>query len=257
MSQEDISTLCFLRMKIPRIRAIKIKLGDSKLSDEALFDVFSCLFWKNNLLQSLSFISDARGPFEKSILYLAENILPTTLCLKHLEIGFANSKFSPRAINSLTQSVSKIARNLQTFEFASSFNNVDTSALQKLFVRMPKLRTFGFYSTLQDISDDIFNRFISKTLPSLKKLKYFELNMNFTSVTDLSIRKFFESLPENWFVTLCSFKMDLSVTRITNESLQEFVYQTLPKFQRLRTLELLTDYTQVTPDIKNKISRWK
>jgi len=257
ISREDISLLCYIRSKFTNIQNIQILINDFEISDEALFDVFTCLFWRNEFLKKIYLQYLKEGLFEKSIFYLAKEVLDSTQSFTEFEIRFLGSTISSKAYNALSQSISKRAENLTNLTFVVNCDSDDQISLHNLFGKMPNLEYFAFWSISKAINDDALNRFNLNTLRWIKKLKHFKFFINNSSVTDLSVKKFFESFPDEWFLTLQLFQVGFLEAKITDESLEEFIDQTLSKFQNLKEFDIFTQDTSVTHHIKSKISRWK
>jgi len=254
-SQKDISLLRQIRIKCTNIQAIRIIIENYKVSDEILLDILSCLFWKSNILQRIDLIYEKEGFFEKSIFHLAENVLPFTKHLKWLEVCFVNSEISKDALNSLSESIQNLAENLITLRFGMNSDLFDASPVQNLFVSMQNLEDLILVFDSEVINDDALDKFILNTLPSLTKLKNFMFSVSSSFLTDLSVKKFLNSFPREWFFGLNSFCMRLSETNITDKSLITFISQTLPQFQKLTEFDLTVDQTQVTPNMKRKLSQ--
>ena len=193
-------------------------------------------------------------------MFLSEIILPSSVSLKDFSFVFQESESTNNAYKSLTQSIAKIANNLTTLMLDINWKDADKSSLQKFFVSMPNLDSFGCQLGSQAFDDEVLNTFISNILPSLKKLKLFQLLIGDSAVTDLSVRKLFEDFPKESFLTLNDFHIDLAGTKITDESLRGFVDRILPNLKALKALkdlEIQTQNTQVTKDLENKLSEWR
>jgi len=267
VSQEDASTLCLLRFNFPNIREISIALGEHKISDHALLEIFSCLFWRNQSLESLSFTSDMKGKgkalFEKSLLYLAENILLTTRNLQKFYIRLEDMDLTSQSCGSLNERISQLADNLTDLHFACRCTNVDFVALQKLFVSMPNLTSFKFSTNTQRSRKQVFEAFVEKTLPSLKNLKDFQLSIrspmsSSSTIDDHTAKKLLTSIPKEWALTLNHFEVNFNLTMITDESLQEFLNGPAAKFEFLQKLKIFTSASPgVTPTMRKRISEWK
>jgi len=249
--------LCYIRSRFTNIQEVKITIEEFKISDEALFDAFTCLFWKNEFLERINLLNYEEGLFEKSVLYLANQVLNSVQRLTEFCINFIKPRITSKAYNALSQSLSKKAENLTKLIFDINCDSADQSSLQNLFVNFSNLQVLSFFSTSEAMDDEVLNRLSLNTLPEVKKLKHFEFFIEDSSVTDLSVKKFFGSFPQEWFLTLEHFSVDLSGTKITNESLREFIDQILPKFQNLKVFDLYTEKTAVTSFMERKISQWK
>jgi len=103
---------------------------------------------------------------------------------------------------------------------------------------MPNLKYFMYFSMYVD--DEIFEDFISSTLPSLKNLTDFRILIPHSKVTDSSVKRMFNSFPQEWFSRLTVFKVVLVDTNITDNCLREFIDETLRKFKVLEHFNLQT-----------------
>lgn len=251
MSREDISALCYIRSKLVNIQDVKMVL-DYQISDEALLEMLSCLFWKQTSLKSFDIKATKKGKFKKSILYLSESLLPLNRHLSKFDIRFSYSFISRKAFDSLSQRLSGIAENLTRLEFYLGIGPVDARSLQNLFISLPNLESLQYFLCSKTANDADLNQFFLNTLPSLKKLKSFLLFIVFP-VTDSSAIKLLQSFPEEWFLRLNSFQVGFQSSNITDESFKKFLDQTLPKFKNLRRFDIWTNETQVTPEMENRI----
>jgi len=260
--QEDLLKLCFIRSKLPNVRTIYITLTDYTVSDDALLDIFSSLFWNNNSLVGLYFSYNKDGSFEKSILYLAENILSATPNLKNLELNFGCSRSSNQTHSFLNQTLSRVVQNLTLLYLSLPlFSDMSNECgrivgLQDLFIDMPNLNSLMYFSTQFD--DAILEDFILNTLPSLKNLTSFQFFIPLSNVTDSSVKKLFKSFPQEWYTRLTRLRVSLDGTYITNDSLREFIDETIRRFTVLKDFKLLTDgWWRVSKGIRQKISQWE
>jgi len=255
ISQEDIGTLCYIRRRFPSIKKIEISIEDSKISDENLLDLLSCIFWRNDSLRNIDFCYTKEGLFEKSVLFFANSVIHSTKHLVGIRIIFTNCEVTKKAWDSLSHSLTQLAENLTSFHFDLRCPDADESSLQRLFSRMPALKFFGFQVNTPAFDDQVLEKFISITSPSLKNLTSFQLFIHNSTVTDLSVRKLFTSFPEDWFLHLKQFRVGLSNTKITDESFREFVNTIIVKFKTLKTFEVYTN--TLSSSMQNKLSELK
>jgi len=257
ISQEDISKLCYIRSKLPMVQFIGIIACDYKLSEEALLDVFNCLFWLCESLTGVHLEFQMKGLFEKSILHLAETILPSIQHLNHIHIRLTHDEVTHKACNSLTQSISWHAEELNYLYYSLPCQDYSANSLQNMFVRMPNLKLLTFEATSKAFENKVLEAFVSNTLPSLKELQVFKLLIPCSTVTDLKVRLLFNSFPEEWFETLSEFRIALNDTQISDESLKDFVNKSLGKFKKLKDCKIQTENTNVSPGMKDRISKWE
>jgi len=254
MSQEDISALCYIRSRLGDLKQIKIVSEEIKILDEALLTLFCCLFWKNDSLTQISLKSCAYGEFDESILYLAEKVLPTMSNLKDFYLHFEKGYVSSQVCESLSQILSQQVQNLSSLHLV--FQSNDESSLKKLFVSMPNLEFFEYQISCAGATV-LDKKFISDTLPSLKKLKSFQFFINSPELSNYDLKKLLSSFPEEWFLTLNHFRLDLSNTQANDESLTRFVKITMKKFKALQTFAINTTASKVSLEMKKIISEWK
>jgi len=254
ISQEDISTLCYIRSKLGELKQIQITSEKFKISDEALLNLFSCLFWKNDSLTGIYLTYKKEGVFDKSISYLAQNVLTTAKNLNTFYIHFDNCQVSYQAFESLSQSLSQRVQNLTSLHLV--FESEFSYPLKDLFVSMPNLESFAFQISCEK-GKVLHERFISETLPSLKRLSSFQFFINKTILDPCNLKGLFSSFPEEWFLTLNQFRVNLSGTRANDESLEEFVEIALEKFKALKTFVIYTGNSKVSSEMKEKISQWE
>jgi len=262
VSPEDVSLLCFIRSKFPNIKDISINLMNYQVSDNALLKIFNCLFWKSNSLKSLSLKSmyPNKELLDKSILYLAENVLSTIRNLQKLSIHFEEIDLTTNACSSLNERISQLAENLIDFYFVCQCKNVEFAALQKLFVSMPNLHSFVYLIDTERFEKEVFEGFILNTLPSLKKLTDLQLSIQkfyYSDIEDQILKKLLNSFPQEWLLTLNQFDVNLGHTGVKDETLKEFVYETVAKFKALEKLKISICGDGVFPKIMEKISRWE
>jgi len=256
VSQEELAVIRYIRSKLVNIQDIEITLEDSKISDEALLDIFSGIFWKNSILSSINLKFKTETVFEKSIIFLAEYVLPLTRNLKRFSLYCGKCEITPRACDSLNESLKYPAENLTYFYLDLKSKNVEASSLQKLFItQMPNMEFFSYKITTQEFNDKVLEILARIALPSMRKIENFHLIVNQSSVTDLSVRKFFKALPQNYSSTLKNLRIGLENTQITDESLKEFVEVTLPNMKALRTFEIFTGNTQASSSMESRINK--
>jgi len=253
MSPEDIGALCYIRRKFPAIERIEIRIEDSKISDENLLDLLSCIFWKNDSLRNINFSYVKEGLFEKSILFFANSVLPSAKHLSEITIAFTNCEVTKKAWDSLSHSVTQLAENFTSFHFVVNCKDADASSFQTLFSRMPNLEFFAYQVNGKAFDDQALEEFISRTLPSLKNLTNFQLFIDDSTVTDSSVRKLFASFPEDWFLQLWQFRVGLANTKITDESLEEFIDVNLAKFKTLNDFGVYSN--KLSSYMQNKLSK--
>jgi len=254
ISQEDISNLCYIRSKLGELKQIQITSEKYKISDEALLNLFSCLFWKNDSLTGIYLTYKMEGVFDKSLSYLAQNVLTTAKNLNTFYLHFDNCQMSHRAFVSLSQSLSQRAQNLTSLHLV--FESEFSYPWKELFVSMPNLESFAFQISCKR-REVLHERFISETLPSLKRLKSFQFFINDTTLDTHNLSELLSSFPEEWFLTLNQFRMNLSGTRANDESLEEFVEIALEKFKALKAFAIYADGSEVSSEMKEKISQWE
>jgi len=265
MSQEDISALCYIRSRLGEIKQIEILSEEIITLDESLMNVFSCLFWKNYSLAAISLTLKIYEECDKSVAYFAENVLPTTTNLKNLHIHLDPGFVSSEACESLSQSLYQRIQNLTSLYLV--FQNRDESYLKEFFVSMPNLEFFASQITC-DGSHILDEKFISHTLPSLTKLKSFEFFMNKPELNSYSLKEISDcfncnlkellsSFPKEWFLILNHFRLNLSNTQATDESLRKFVNITMKKFRALKTFAINTDGSKISSEMKKTISLWE
>jgi len=267
MSQEDISTLCYIRSRLGELKQIEIVSEEILTLDEALLNVFSCLFWKNDSLIGIHLTLNISQEFDESISYLAEKVLPTTTNLNNFRFHFEQGYISNDACESLSQSLSQRAQNLTSLYLV--FQSLEESSLKKFFVSMPNLEVLVCQISCVDAGSNILDeKFISDTLPSLTKLKSFEFFMNnieLNSCTlkellgslDCNVKELLSSFPKEWFFTLNHFRLNLSNTQATDESLKDFIEITMKKFKALKTFAINTHGSNISSEMKKKISLWE
>jgi len=256
VEREDYLKLSFIRTKLADIQEISIIMNDYTISDEALLDIFKCLFWKNNSLEKIYLGGNMEGLLEKSLLYLAENVLSTSQNLQKFFISLSKYKITNKALRSLIERISQLAENLTSLSFDCRCPDADADSLRKLFVSMPNLKSFGYQTLSNAFDDEVLKSFISNTLPSLKKLTAFQLFLPNSKITDSSVKKLLNSFPNEWLLTLDLFEVNFCNTKITEESLKVFIYETVAKFQVLESFNLNTNGSLVNADLEAKISRW-
>jgi len=115
--------------------------------------------------------------------------------------------------------------------------------------------SYEFFSKAFD--DEVFKVFLSKTLPSLTNLRNFQLFVPNSTVTDSSVKKLFGSFPKEWFSTLNQFRVGFDNTKITDQSLEVFIYDILFKLRAMEEFSLHCDNSGISDDLKGKISRWE
>jgi len=259
MSRDDMSKLCFIRSKFINIKYIEIMIIDFEVSDGALLDLFSCLFWKNEVLERILLSYNMKGLFDKSLLFLAENVLPSALNLKKFTIVFLECEATEKAYDALNESLSLLAHTLVTLSYCINCKSAKSSSFEKLFHKgMPNLKFFALRFNSDAFNNQALEAFVSNFLPSLKQLEEFQLFIYNSGVTDLCVKRLFSNFPKEWFLKLKQFRLGLNGTKISDESLREFlVYETLSKFQRLDKFTIYADETQVTSLMKGKISQWE
>jgi len=177
--------------------------------------------------------------------------------LKELEGWFDNCETSQIVWTSPSQSKFRLTKNPSSITLSMKQKEIDARSLQKLFVSLPKLEKFAFQVNCNIFNDNVLEIFISKTLPSLKNLKDFQLFIEDSVVTDLSVKKLLNTFPQEWFLTLENLQISFKNTKITNESLREFVDEKLIKFNALKNFELNTTSTCVTLVMRDNISQWE
>jgi len=230
LSQEDISFLSWLRRKLPNIQEIHLTIYDLQISDDILLDIFTCLFWKNESLRGIFLKCHKKVPFEKSILYLAENILPAAKSLKQFSFFFDTCTITNETFNSLNQAFSQVAKNLTDFSFVCGGQDVDADTIMKLFGLMPNLKFFLYQTFSEAFDDKVVEEFIFKAFSSFKNLTDFQLSLPNSQVTEAGVEKLFNWLPKYWLRKMAQFKVFLKSATFTQESLRGFKYSyTLPK----------------------------
>jgi len=122
---------------------------------------------------------------------------------------------------------------------------------------MPNLEEFVYQCHSQTFDDQVLEAFIANTLPSLKKLKSFQLFIFRSKVTDSSVKRLFAALPEKWFQTMKTLVVELEKTRVSDESVKEFVEKSLEKFKNLCDFRIHTGNTDVSSGMKHKIVKWE
>ena len=256
INRKDILTLCYVRNKLTNAKNIRVVIQENcKVSDDALFDLFSCIFFRNDALQDIFLVSYTNGCFDKSFLFLAERVLSQAQKLQTFVLVFRQCKVPCEIYNSLCQGVSKIADGLIDFRFCLKCEDINLDVWRDLFVRMPNLASFVFQIPSNSFNDNALNEFTANTLPSLKKLQWLLLFLQDSSITDLSVKSLFETFPHEWFSTLIRLNLSLSNTNITDGSVNEFINEALPQFKVLEQFSLDVFGTHVTLDMRNKISQ--
>jgi len=256
--QEDFSKFLDIRNKLPFFNNIDVLIKDHKISDQALFHVLSFLFPRNDRLKQFSIVSDTGGLFEKSIFYLSENILPFAPFLENIAIDFLNeSQVSPKALSSINKSISRIAKQLTSLSLTLPCKDADENSMRKLFVRMPNLEHFAYQFPSMKSSDKVMMTFLSKTLPWLKNLTSFRLIMSNSTVTNWSVKKLLSIFPKEWFRTLNTFQVSLENTGICDKCLEDFVYQSLRKFENLTEFEINMEGSFFSQLIRQRVSEWE
>jgi len=255
LSQEDISNICYIRSKLPKVQEIQILIENFEISDEALLDVLSCLFWKNDFLKGIYLQFDTKGLFERSIFYLAETVLPSAQNLNSLVIWLRNSEVPLKAWNAITQCLCQMAERLICLHFHLPCQEICADSLKKLFISMPNLENFAFEFFSRAFQNQALEAFISNTLPSLKKLKSLQLFLQNSTVADVSVQKLFTTFPQAWFSRLGRFELSLQNTQLSDKSLGEFIDKDLKGFQDLTEFSIKTDNSRISPNMKAKISQ--
>jgi len=255
--KEDILKLCYIRSNFPRIQDVEIFIENHTVSDEALLEVFWCIFWKNDSLRKIDLDYNMNGNLSKSILFIAENVLPEAKNLKRFGLYFSMAGIHSKACHALSQNLSMMNQNLTYLQLLLNCQEENASSLQKLFVCMPNLKFFGIQTNPELFNDEVLQALILNTLPSLKSLEDFQIILSHSSVTDLSVKRLFDSFPQEWLSTLKVLRVNLSNTKVTDKSLQVFVSESLPKFKNLNTLLINTNNTFVTSALRDKLSQWK
>jgi len=121
---------------------------------------------------------------------------------------------------------------------------------------MPNLNHFAYQISSKAFDDEVLEEFISNTLPSLKKLKSFQLFLPDSKITDMSVQKLLSSFPKESLPIIKKFKASFYNTKITDKSLKTFVHETVYKFKAIEDFALYADNSLVTPYLKGKISLW-
>jgi len=253
----DTISIRSLRRLLPNLQEIIFLNENHKISDEALLNIFTSLFCQNDTLLRISFKGNMKGLFEQSMLYLAEKVLPSAQNLNSLQIWVRNAEVPHKVWTTLAESISQIAERLTCFHFHLPCQDLDANSYQKLFASMPNLQNFAFKPFSKAFNSKALEVFISKTLPSLKKLKTFQLLLNDSTVTDISVQKLLKFSPQAWFLTLYHFELDLKNTQLTDKSVQEFIQNCVPKFQTSQTFLILTNNTKISPSMNACLTQWQ
>jgi len=256
IGKEDISRLCYIRTKLSKIQDVSIDIGSYAIDDELLLDIFSCLFWKNGILSNISLLSHFDGSYEKSIFFLAQNVLPPARNLQTFSIHFDQCTVTSLTFSVLSQSLSLIAENLTSFHFILG-SKIDRSALFRMhFGRMPNLKYFAFQAPLE-CGDAALKQLSFLTLPSLKKLKSFYLFLGKSKVTDKGVKELFDSFPPEWFESLERLQVGLSNINVTDSSLRKFINESLRQFKNLKSFAIYNSGSQLTPKAQAALEIWR
>jgi len=250
MSKEDALKLCIIRAKLPNIREVHITIKDYTISDKALLDIFNCLLWESDSLNGIFLSCNMKGRFEKSLLFLAENVLSAAKNLQKFSLFFPHCNISKKACNSLNEALSRQAKNLTCLYFLCKCKDADPNTLQKLFVGMPNLKAFGYQIYSKAFNNEVFETFRSITLPSFTTLTEFQLFLLDSKIADSNIKKLLKSLPEEWFSTIKRFKVGFNKSIITDMSIKELAHETLAKFTAIEDFHLAASGFPVIPDLK-------
>ena len=254
--QEDLSKLSFISSNLKNIQNLEISIQDCQLSDDTLMDIFSCIFWKNDSLKRIYLEYFTEGEFSKSFFFFAERVLSSAQNLLELHINFPKCKVPSEIWSSLIPSISQLARNLTKLFVLLPSDNVEAEDLIKLFVKMPNLEEFRLHLPIQRFNDEVLNTFVLNTLPSLTKLVSFVLDIQNSSVTDSSVKNFFDSLPQEWLSQVEDFQVDLSRTRVTDDSLKLFENKIPQRMEKLIHFSIHLHHTQVSQQRQKALSTW-
>jgi len=213
-------------------------------------------FWKNGILSNISLLSHFEGSYEKSILFLAKNVLPPAKNLTKFSIHFDQCTVTSFVFSVLGQSLSLIAENLTSFHFIFG-SKIDGSAFFSMhFGRMPNLKYFAFQAPLQCTDTDLIQLSL-QTLPSLKELKSFYLFLGNSKVTDQGVKGLLDSFPSEWFESLERLQVGLSNINVTDSSLRKFVNENLRQFKTLKSFAIYNSGSQLTPSAQGALEVWR
>jgi len=254
IERSTVSALIQLPRHLLNLESIHLEVGFCGTTnyEVAFYALILTLFSQPEKLKDIKIYASSAVLGEIGPLCLFENILPQIKDLKSFDCTF----FKTQITNTVLRAINKVGfadmPNLEKFRLNIPGATFEEKDMIQLLVTIPNVKDvlLGFGDTA--LTDQVFEFFSTKTLPSLDKVERLEIGLWKTKLTESGVSRFLANLPD-----IPSLLIGFQSLQISDSCIQTFLDKMFTSLKNMQEFRLFLSDTNVSQNLIDKIQSWK
>ena len=170
-----------------------------------------------------------------------EPMFPVMENLKQCILNFSGTKISDKTLAKIGENILSKSQQLEVVELNLTGSLITDLGVASLLGCIPRIQNLAFYIGNSAITDGTIRAFIDAFGDHFDALECLDLSFRNTNITEEGIIPLFKSMR-----SIKHFNLSLSVTKISDRVIHEFVQNSLVTMQALENFELYAYETDIT-----------
>ena len=178
--------------------------------------------------------------FSKALLSELLGNLKNVKDMRHLKMDFTESSMSDGGFTTLCESIFSSDTNLSTLEVWITACSITDEGIIAMLNEMSSatlknLERLSLDFGIVGMTDRTVNVMATTVLPLMEKLEHLELHFDFADISDSAVSLLFT----DHLSGLKTFMLDIENTKLSDQSIEAFAREALPKMNKLEHLEIM------------------
>ena len=227
ITDEGISQILF---NVDSIRDFSLNLSSTQVTDKSILPFIKSTFPLMKALENFEINLEGTGITDESIIGIFNNMEE----LKSIKLYLGSTNISDASIDAFAQNTLCTVNNLDHFELDLYSTKMTDQSISQLFHYMRPVRFFKLNLSYTSIGDQSIESFTQLTLPILKDLEYFEMNLEGTQVSDKSICSLLDSIPD-----VKELVLNVKYTQVNNENIEVLIEKLIENANDSRRIRIV------------------
>jgi len=249
-----VSALNLLSQNLINVESLSLDLEchEDSHHEIAFYGLISSIFARPEKLKKIQIYAASVVLGDLGPLYLFENVFPKIKDLQSFDCTLYETQATSNVLRAITKIDFTNNLNLEKFRLNLAGASLEEQDIIQSLDKVPNVKDLllGVGNTV--LTDQAFEAFATKTLPSLDLVERLEVGFWETRMTNSDVSKFLTNLPN-----VVSLFVGFRSSPISDVPFQDFLEKKLPTLSNLQELKFNLEGTDVSQNLANKLKVWK